>query len=419
MKRKKISTGSLQPRELQAVYAISKVVAKAIDIDEALDQIVKLTRSVFIFDNAILYLQSEDEIDFEPTFARAIGRGRSSEADIAWGELAAKEVFATNQIYLKQPKTINPDEERTDQAFFFGLPMVVGGKITGALIFIRFGGPEYTDDQINLAEFISAHISQLFEYQRLVERVANLEAERRLALLQEDFIAAVSHELNTPLGFIKGYTTTLLRKDTNWDDQTRTNFLNIIDEETDRLSELIDDLLDSSRLQSGAMAMEFQSTELQPLLIEQMQRLQSHYPDLDIQIQNQSDEYNIYIDPVRLGQVMENIVSNAAKYASGSALVVSTQYKGDQAIITISDNGPGIAKKHLDHLFNRFYRVPERSAGVRGSGLGLFICDQIIKSHGGTITVESYEGKGTKFIISLPLFQTPQLKTEEREALNG
>ena len=211
MTRSGSDAGSLAPQELEAVYAISKVVAESIDVDDALDQIVKLTRTVFIFDNAVLYLQSEDENNLEPTFARAIGRGRSSEADVAWGEAAAKEVFTSGEIYLQQPERIDPNEKRINQAFFFGLPMLVGGKIIGALIYIRFGGPEYTETQIHLAEFIVAHISQLFEHQRLVNHIANLEAERRLAILQEDFIASVSHELNTPLGFIKGYTTTLLR----------------------------------------------------------------------------------------------------------------------------------------------------------------------------------------------------------------
>ena len=410
---------SLAPQELEAVYAISKVVAESIDVDDALDKIVKLIRPVFIFDNAVLYLQSEDEKNFEPTFARAIGRGRSSEADVAWGELAAKEVFASGQNYLHQPESIDPNEERINQAFFFGLPMLAGGKLIGALIYIRFGGPEYTEAQINLAEFIAAHISQLFEHQRLVTRIANLEAERRLAQLQEDFIAAVSHELNTPLGFIKGYTTTLLREDASWDEDTRRNFLTIIDEEADRLSELIDDLLDSSRLQTGAMAMEFQPIDMYALLEEQLHRMQTYYDDLDIELHAPTGETKVFADPTRIGQVIENMIGNAAKYAAGSSVVITLENADDTAKISIADDGPGIPNKHLEHLFNRFYRVPERSAGVRGSGLGLFICDQIISSHGGTIAVESKEGQGTQFYITLPINQVPLPHSEKREVQNG
>lgn len=419
MTRSGSDAGSLAPQELEAVYAISKVVAESIDVDDALDQIVKLTRTVFIFDNAVLYLQSEDENNLEPTFARAIGRGRSSEADVAWGEAAAKEVFTSGEIYLQQPERIDPNEKRINQAFFFGLPMLVGGKIIGALIYIRFGGPEYTETQIHLAEFIVAHISQLFEHQRLVNHIANLEAERRLAILQEDFIASVSHELNTPLGFIKGYTTTLLREDTSWDEDTRRNFLTIIDEETDRLSELIDDLLDSSRLQTGAMAMKFQTIDMHTLLEEQLHRLQIHYEDLVIEFHAPMGETNVFVDPTRIGQVIANIIGNAAKYAVGSSVVITLEDLDGLAKISIADDGPGIPSKHLDHLFDRFYRVPERSAGVRGSGLGLFICDQIISSHGGKITVESIEGQGTQFFITLPANQVPLAHSEQREVQNG
>ena len=100
---------------------------------------------------------------------------------------------------------------------------------------------------------------------------------------------------------------------------------------------------------------------------------------------------------------MDNIIGNASKYASGSNLLVSTSNGADEIIISISDDGPGIPSKHLESLFNRFYRVPERSAGIRGSGLGLYICNQIIQSHDGTIVVKSEEGQGTQFQITLPI----------------
>ena len=105
----------------------------------------------------------------------------------------------------------------------------------GVLVFGRFGGPPYTQDQVQLAEFIAAQTAQLVENHHLVERVAKLEAERWLRRMQDDFITTISHELRTPIGFIKGYATTLLRDDTKWDDESRREFLTIIDEEADRL----------------------------------------------------------------------------------------------------------------------------------------------------------------------------------------
>lgn len=405
------NTGSLRHSELEALYAIGRVAAETVDIDIAMDNIIQLTRKVFIFDNVVLYsFNKEDHL--EPVFARAIGRGRSSEADMAWGEKAAKEVINTGRNYVHQGKII-PDGNRLDQHFFLGLPMLVRGINIGALVFIRFGGPEFTLDQINFAEFIATHISQLFEREKLVEMVANLEAERKLNLLQDDFIAMVSHDLNTPLGFIKGYTTTLLRKDTKWDQQTQIEFLTIIDEETDRLSEMIENLLDSSRLQSQTLPMEFKPLYLDELSSIQIERLTFLYPQLTIKLDIKNQLIPVNIDSKRFSQVLDNIMSNAAKYAPNCNILVTVSQNEINATITIKDDGPGIESNHLNHLFERFYRVPEQRAGVRGSGLGLFICDLIIKAHHGKILVDSQIDHGTSFCIQLPI------SDEKVKVLNG
>ena len=414
MIKQSISTDSLRPQELEAVYTISKVVAEAIDIDTALEEIIKLARPIFIFDNAVLFLQGEQDDDLEPKFARAIGRGRSSAADLVWGGKAAQEAITTGQNSI-QEADIKQDEDRLDQHFFLGLPMIVTGNIIGALVFTRFGGPVYTDDQINLAEFIATHVTQLLQHQRFMERIATLEAERRLAQLQEDFIATVSHELNTPLGFIKGYTTTLLREDTTWDPKTQRDFLSIIDEEADRLNELIDNLLDSSRLQSGAMGMNFQEFDILGLIYDLTSRFADRYPELEINVHSKPKVYLVTADPNRLTQVLDNLISNTAKYAPNSAINITLKPMGDEFQITVADNGPGIPAMHLGHLFKRFYRVPERSAGVRGSGLGLFICERIITAHDGEISAQSEVDQGTIIKIILPVNQLTEKKTPVKE----
>lgn len=399
-------TASLRLEELEAVYAISKIVAETIELDDTLDQIVKLARSVFIFDTFVLYALREGHPLPEPIFARAIGRGRSKEADLTWGEDAARQVMASGQNYIHESK-LRKETDRLKQHFFLGLPVTVSGEVVGALVFIRFGGPTYTADQINLAEFIATHVSQFLQHQRLVDRIASLEAERRLARLQQDFIAAVSHELNTPMGFIKGYTTTLLREDTQWDEKTIKEFLHIIDDEADRLSELIDNLLDSSRLQSGTLAMNFQDLDLNATINEILERLRHRYQNLVTQVDIQPQNLKIQADPKRLGQVLDNLISNAAKYAPRSKITISISADDKRIRISVKDEGPGIPPEHLDHIFKRFYRVPERSAGVRGSGLGLYICNQIVRAHGGEISVESSVGSGATFHVLLPLKPNP------------
>ena len=152
--------------------------------------------------------------------------------------------------------------------------MVLDGEVNSVLIFIRFGGPEYLPEQVHMAQLIAEHIEHLLERQILVNRIANLEADRKLVKLQQEFVATVSHDLRSPLGFIKGYTTTLLRDDTDWNLESRREFLTIIDEEADRLSGLIDNLLDSSRLQSGTLPMTFKEVKIDSILTDFAQRIQ-------------------------------------------------------------------------------------------------------------------------------------------------
>ena len=402
---------NLRPAEIEAVYAISRVVAETVEIDKALAQIVKLARPVFIFDNAVLYLYQEETDSLEPAFARAIGRGRSSEADLAWGEMAAQKAFKSGGDYIHQPE-IDPDQDRLEQRFYLALPLLVGGQILGALVFIRFGGPEYEEDQLHLARTIVVYVAQVLEHQRLVERIANLEAERRLSQLQSDFIATVSHELRTPLGFIKGYSTTLLREDTEWDEETRREFLKVIDEESDRLGELVDNLLDSSRLQAGTLYMEMQHIDLAELIHRNLGRLRNRYNNLQIGFRAHPEQIYLQADTKRLEQLLENLLSNASKYASGSHVNISLSQDQRGVHLIVEDDGPGIPAEHVAHVFKRFYRVPHQSEGVRGSGLGLYICDQIARAHKGTIQVQSESGQGSRFVISIPVNEIPPLVQE-------
>ena len=402
------SLTTLRPEELEAVYSISRAVARSIDLDSALDEIIRLARPVFIFDNMVLYVQRGQET-LDPAYARAIGRGRSHEADLTWGETTANEALHTDQVVIRVEKMENFEQDRTQLRYSLGLPLHwVADNAMGALVFIRFGGPSFKPDQIRLAEFIAVLVAQLLGHTHLVQRVASLEAERRLNRLQEDFIATVSHELLTPLGFIKGYATTLLRDDISWDDNTRSEFLTIIDDEADRLRELIENLMDSSRLQAGTLRMSFQPVRLDTFLKDMMLRAGSRNEEIQIVLDLKITGVNIQADPTRLAQVFDNLLSNAIKYAPGAQVKISLDRDQNQVNITVSDNGPGIAPEHLKSLFDRFYRVPTNNVTVRGTGLGLYICRRIIQAHGGSITVESVIGKGTTFHILLPIERREQ-----------
>lgn len=389
--------------ELNAVYAIARIVAETYDTEAGLDAVFRLSRTIFIFDVVSLFLQKEETGEFEPAYALALGRGRSREADLVWGEPAATEAYRSGQTILRQEDAGPSVEGRERRRDYLGLPMMVHGRCVGGLVFGRFGGPSYPPEHIRLAEFVAWHVGQLLENRRMARRIASLEAQRELARMQDEFISTISHELRTPLGMIKGYVTTLMREDAKWDSETRLEFLEIVDEEADRLRELIDNLLDSSRLETGTLGMTLEPTKLSTIIRDSVSRTQAVYPDMEVEIDIGDDIPVLQADPTRIAQVMDNLLSNANKYAPGSQIAVASDRRDNVVEIGVQDGGPGIPPEHVPHLFERFYRVPEQSSNVRGTGLGLYICRKIIEAHSGEIGVESQEGSGTRIFFTLPI----------------
>lgn len=389
--------------ELNAVYAIARIVAETFDTEAGLDAILRLARTIFIFDTSALYLENQDTGALEPIFARALGRGRAHEADVPWGEPAALDAFHSGETVLRQEDMgpVIPGRERRRD--YLGLPMMVGGRCVGGLVFGRFGGPPYPPEHIRLAEFVAWHVGQLLENRRMARRIATLEAQRELARMQDEFVSTISHELRTPLGFIKGYVTTLLRKDMDWDRGAQEEFLNIIDDEADRLRELIDNLLDSSRLESGTLSMSCAPSRLGSVIRDAVARRKSMSPEMDIRIEVSEELPTVFIDATRIAQVLDNLMSNAAKYAPGAPVTIRARSIDDQLGVEVHDDGPGIPAEHLPRLFERFYRVPVAGVPVRGTGLGLHICRKIIEAHGGQIIAVSRPGEGTTFRFVLPV----------------
>lgn len=401
MPERKTIIDNLSIEAYKALYEIIRVILRMPKTVSALQEIVQIARPVFIFDNIVLYELKTDHT-LEPTYARSVGRGRSIEADMGWGESVAREITQTGKIVEKKHITNNAIDDRLNQQYHLGFPIMKDQELGGALVFIRFGGPPYLSEQIQLAGLIVEQVEQLLERRYLMERVASLEAERRLERLQEDFVAAVSHDLRTPLGFIKGYVTTLLREDAQWDSSTQIEFLSIIDDETDRLTELIDNLLDSSRLQAGILPIDPQPVQLHALLRDFVQRVSSGNYNLTFNTEIDPTPHNFRLDAGRIIQVLENLVVNAAKYAPESRITLSLTWDEDQAHIILQDTGPGVAPEQIKDIFKRFYRVQPTNGKVRGTGLGLYICRQIITAHHGKIFAESELGQGLTIHIHLP-----------------
>ena len=376
------------------------IVIEAGDMRKTAEEFLAVLRQQFVFDNVAVYLQDEVTGGLEIVYARAVGRAKNAEADADWGETFAGQVLANGELLLQYPESGASPEDRLSQAYLLGIPLRNDGLISGALVFVRFGGPAYEPGHITVAQLAADLLSVMFERTAWKKMQKELRELKMQMQLQEDFVSTISHELRTPLGFIKGYSTSLLRKDTSWDEETTQEFLTIIDEEADRLSLLIENVLESARLQSKTLPLRFQPLRLDAVLRDVATRLRARYKDLDVNMDLQTTQ-PIHGDGVRIAQVFDNLFTNAIKYAPGSAIDVVLRQTKEKAVVQLRDHGPGIPKESLPLIFERFYRA--RSEKATGTGLGLFICKQIIDAHRGKIWAESTLGQGTTFFIELPM----------------
>jgi PAS domain S-box-containing protein len=249
----------------------------------------------------------------------------------------------------------------------------------------------------------------LFDSQgRLLNIIGNIRDITRFREAEEaktTFMSVISHELKTPVSVIKGYASTLNREDVEWDRQTVINGLTVIDEETDKLADLIDNLLDVSRLQIGTFKLEFGQVRLPELAERVAEKFRLQTTEHEIVVRFPEDFPTIQGDERRLGQVLNNLVSNAIKYSpNGGQIVIDGQPVDDGVKVSVHDQGIGLSPAQQERIFERFYRVDNASTReTQGVGLGLYIVRSIIDQHGGYVWVESEPGQGTTFSFVLPL----------------
>lgn len=229
---------------------------------------------------------------------------------------------------------------------------------------------------------------------------------KRAEKVRIDFVANVSHELRTPLTSIKGYADTLLADVRAGNYESTGKFLETIVRNTDRLMMLVDDLLDLSRLEASETSGKLQRTELdvRDLTARVIAQLEVKARDRGQKIETSFEVERVHADSSRVEQVLINLVENAIKYVPGGGKIEIRWKPVDSGVaLVVRDNGPGIPPKHLDRLFERFYRIDEgRARESGGTGLGLAIVKHIMQSHGGSVRVSSRPGQGTEFICEFP-----------------
>jgi len=248
-------------------------------------------------------------------------------------------------------------------------------------------------------------ITDVTETKEREKRERELEILRDVDKLRSHFLANISHELRTPLTSIKGFVSTLLRSDVKWKEADQRDFLETIDREANRLTRLISDLLDISRLDAGAFKLDRDVYHISEILDSVQGNLNSLTANHSLKVIVPDKLPPVYVDETRIGQVLTNLIENAAKYSEeGSQITIEARLTGDEITVSVADKGAGIPPDFLEKLFDRFYQVEDIATGrKKGTGLGLSISRGIVEAHGGQIRVESRLGAGSKFSFTLPV----------------
>jgi PAS domain S-box-containing protein len=250
----------------------------------------------------------------------------------------------------------------------------------------------------------------------IIANVRDLTRYREEQELQKTFVSVVSHELKTPVSIIKGYAGTLRRQqEANWPPEVLDEYLSVIEEEADQLTELIDRLLEASRLQAGTFKLELDEVWLPKIASSVARKFSAQTGDHEIVVQFPDEFPMVWGDERRLTQVLNNLVSNAIKYSpDGGKIEILGMVRSDHILISVCDEGIGIPQHEEHRIFQKFSRLDNAlSRKTEGTGLGLFLTKAIVEAHDGRIWFESNQktdgrskqgngGRGTTFTFCLP-----------------
>ncbi len=240
------------------------------------------------------------------------------------------------------------------------------------------------------------------ELLNIIASVRDITRFRTAEEMQNSFISVVSHELKTPIALIKGYVSTLRRDDVQWDREVVQESLAVIEEEADHLTAMVDDLLDATRLQSGGLSIRKSEIFIPEIAKSLVPRFQTQAPEYHIVVDFPEDYPSVVADEDRIRQVISNLINNAIKYSPPGEIRISGKVRPNDVVVCVSDHGPGIDPRDIPHIFDRFYRSDEVAKKTKGTGLGLYLCREIIKAHGGKIWVDETYQEGSRICFSLP-----------------
>jgi signal transduction histidine kinase len=401
---------SLQRRrleELTALYQFAQSAHAALSGSEIIRQLLPIIKERLKYTHASIWLRDEtsgtlrlvvsDAPAGGPQTAarpsalgmRAFVSGQPARAGLGWGDPESEMV---------------PD--RSGIRSELAVPMVLKRRVVGVVDLESRQVNAYSVHEERLLVALANHAALAVDNLHLLAEARKVEALKELDRMKTELLSTVSHELRTPLGSIKGYATTLLTHEARLRREERREFLEIIDSEADRLRELIENLLEMSRLEAGMLRIDKEPARLGGLAREVTRKVQLATTAHEVVLDWPSDDPWVLADTKRVYQVMQNLMSNAVKYSpQGGRITLAGGFGPRELTISVADQGLGMPAAELDKIFDRFHRVGgEVSRRIGGTGLGLAISQGLVEAHGGRIWADSDgEGHGSTFHFTLPL----------------
>lgn len=394
---------------LEAANRCARALGSSLELENAFGAFIGELSGLVPFDRTAIVLVDEDAAT---TIATA-GRGANEvfpPGSIGPLHGSVLERVLNGQIVVRRDLAESefPEDERL---VALGLhselvaPLLLGTEPIGMLTLSREGADAFSEEEVELVALLGRLVATAVQNIRAYEAErATVEELRRLSALRADFVSLVSHELRSPLAAVIGAARTLQERRDELTAEQRDQLLSLISGEASRLTVLVADVLDTSRIEAGTFSYQFGEVDVASLIEDVVATTSVRQAEVGVQAILAEPLPPVGGDRERLRQVLTNLIENAVKYsAEGDAVEVSAQ-RGDLYVrISVSDRGPGIPDDQQQLIFQKFGRAEVEGGSKPGTGLGLFIARSIAEAHGGTLEVQSRRDGGATFTLSLPL----------------
>jgi two-component system phosphate regulon sensor histidine kinase PhoR len=387
-----------------------RALSSSLDLEQAFSAFIDEVRRVVPFDGTAIVLADDGS-------ARVIAAAGAGSQDLfrpgsrvaVPGSLVDQVLQSGQPVYRGDASDLRgPEDERLlelDLHALLAAPLVVGARAIGMLSLVRREPNSFDAQEIELVtllgRFLGATVQNIRAYEAERETVSEL---RRLSSLRDDFVSLVSHELRNPLASLIGSALTLRERWRELSQDQRESFLDVIAHEGSRLTALVEDVLDASRIEAGTFTYSFGDVDIADLVNAAVAAADSAQDEVSVRADVSGSLPTVRGDAKRLRQVLGNLIDNAVKYSpAGGEVRVAAHAEDGRVLVSVSDRGPGIAVADQELVFEKFGRATDGGNTKPGTGLGLFIARSIAEEHGGAIGIDSMPDQGAVFTLSLPI----------------